>query len=63
MEPLERYRWLQSKLLLTRMHGGSESEEDLILDEMDWVWYQLSLDEQTLLNSEGPQCWPDHEPQ
>ena len=40
------------------MHGN-EADEDLILDKMDQVWYELSKEEHELLNSEGPKCWPE----
>jgi hypothetical protein len=39
-------------------HEGEESvEEDAILDEMEDAWLNLTEDERTLLNLEGPTCW------
>lgn len=55
-----RYRQLEQQLWMTRWrHSGDESsEEDALVEEMDAAWWQLSEDEQALLNSEGPRCWP-----
>jgi hypothetical protein len=52
MKPLERYRWLQIKLLIARMHG-TEADEDPILDEMDRVWwYDLSDEDRKILDTD-----------
>lgn len=61
-EALRSYRLLESRLWYTRWrHEGAESpEEDTILDEMDRIWLQLSEEEQTLVRTEGPRCWPMH---
>ncbi|MHA2062849.1 MAG: hypothetical protein ACXABY_00470 [Candidatus Thorarchaeota archaeon] len=49
------YRELEVKLYKIRKRlGASSSEEDIILDEMDRVWYGLNDEERGLLNSEGP---------
>jgi len=54
------YRDLEHRLWMTRWkHAGEESpEEDAILDDMEVVWKQLSDEEHSVLNAEGPTCWP-----
>ncbi len=55
-----RYRRLERRLWLIRWRNmGRESvHEDEILDEMDSAWRQLSDQDQAVLRSEGPRCWP-----
>jgi hypothetical protein len=59
-EHLAHYRQLERRLWMVRWrHEGEESaEEDAILDEMEDTWMNLTEDERTLLNLEGPTCWP-----
>jgi len=59
-ENLAEHRQLERRLWMTRwMHEGQESaEEDAILDELEAVWWKLSDDERSILNEEGPRCWP-----
>ena len=56
---LAHYRQLERRLWMARWrHEGEESvEEDAILDEMEDAWLNLTEDERTLLNLEGPTCW------
>ena len=53
---LQKYRALSARLAAVRdAHGGEDSpEEDVVLDEMDEAWSQLSADEQALLDRESP---------
>ena len=57
---LSHYRQLERRLWMTRWkHGGKESAgEDVILDEMESVWMDLTDDERATLRLEGPRCWP-----
>jgi len=55
---LTRYLALQDRLFAVRAAGLPEDQEDPILDEMDIAWRELTLAEQEVLNSQGPQCWP-----
>jgi len=59
-EDLARYRQLERRLWMARWkHGEQESaQEDALLDEMEDVWTKLTADEQALLRTEGPRCWP-----
>jgi hypothetical protein len=58
---LVRYRRLERRLWITRWrHDGAESaEEDAILDEMEAAWMDLTPNEQAVLRTEGPRCWPE----
>ena len=50
---LEHYRLLEMKLDEIRAKYGEESaEEDLLLDEMDHVWHQLTDEEWEILRNE-----------
>lgn len=75
-ETFQRYRSLEGELIYIRwQHAGFESEdEELILDAMEEVWYELSEEEQQLLYSEGTKslirntstrlphrCWTDED--
>ena len=55
-----RYRRLERRLWMTRWrHEGEESdEEDVILDELELAWIDLSESEQAMLRTEGSRCWP-----
>lgn len=59
-ETMGLYRRLERRLWVLRwQHEGRESaEEDMILDEMDRIWAALTEDERSVLNREGPRCWP-----
>ena len=54
------YREYEQALRLVReRHGGQESEEDdRVLDAMDKLWHELTLQEQETLRAEGGRCWP-----
>jgi len=54
------YREYEHALRLVReRHGGQESEEeDRVLDAMDKLWHELTLQEQETLRAEGARCWP-----
>ena len=58
--PMAHYRQLERRLwvLRWRSEGRESAEEDSTLDEMDRVWGVLTEDERSLLNREGPRCWP-----
>jgi hypothetical protein len=53
-EAFERYQQLEKGLILVRwINRGLEStEEDVILEEMDSVWFRLSAEEQAQLSAE-----------
>ena len=53
-DTFEQYRRLQDKLLWIRwMHLGHESdEEDMLLEEMDGVWWSLTVDERKSISAE-----------
>ena len=55
-DALSRYRSLERKLIHTRwMNLGYESaEEDVLLEDMDEVWCQLSEEERNMANKERP---------
>ena len=59
-ETMADYRRLERRLWILRWRneGRESAEEDAILDEMDRVWGALTEGERTLLNQEGPRCWP-----
>jgi hypothetical protein len=59
-EAMTRYRQLERRLWVIRWrHEGEESTgEDSVLDEMDGAWAALTDEERTLLDREGPRCWP-----
>lgn len=42
----------------TARQADMELEDD-ILDQMDAAWDALTKDQRQILNSQGPQCWPD----
>jgi hypothetical protein len=54
------YRQLERRLWMARwMREGREcSGEHATLDEMEDTWFHLSDEEQDLLRSEPPRCWP-----
>ena len=59
-ETMADYRRLERRLWILRWRneGRESAEEDDLLDEMDRVWGALGPGERTLLNQEGPRCWP-----
>jgi hypothetical protein len=58
---LVRYRRLERRLWITRWrHDGAESAEEEMLDEMESACMDLSENEQAVLRTEGPRCWPEH---
>ena len=56
MTPLERYRKLETRLKAIHVL------EDIMLEEMDQTWWDLSISEQVQLKTEEPQCWPEDGP-
>ncbi len=44
-EVSEKYRELEIKLLEGRARGATDDEEEVILDEMDSVWYKMTKEE------------------
>lgn len=55
-DALDRFRVLMEDLeRVRRAHNGySSSEEDRIVDEMDVVWWELSEEEQEIVEVEMP---------
>ena len=58
MTPLERYRELEKELIVLRTasNGHYTVAEGDVIDGMTRVWYELTLEEQDILDSEGPQA-------
>jgi hypothetical protein len=54
------YRQLERRLWMARFgnEGRESAEENVILDQMEDVWINLSEEEQAVLRLEGPRCWP-----
>ena len=66
MDALSRYRNLEVKLRKLRSDAEVEppsraerDEEEHTLSQMEKVWWELTEEEQELLNAEGPQTWPE----
>lgn len=59
-DALDEYRWFEGRLRALRgtMRPGS-ADEDPLLEAMERVWWLLTDDERAMLDTEGPQCWPD----
>jgi hypothetical protein len=53
------YRRLEAELKQARIDRVDEDVEDVILDEMDIVWWELTDEQRAVLKEEGPNCWPD----
>jgi hypothetical protein len=50
-ESLRHYLELESQLLLYRTsHQEDSSEEDMLLDRMDGIWWSLTIEEREWLN-------------
>ena len=66
MTAMERYRELEIKLRKLRVAADVEppskaerDEEDHLLEQMEKVWWELTEEEQELLNQEGPVTFPE----
>ncbi len=56
---IQRYRTLEADLRLVRLNNDPGSaQEDLVLEEMDRLWWLLSDIERETLDQEGPTCDP-----
>lgn len=51
MSNLEYYLSLEKQVLEVRQLGGTDEDEDRLLDLMDKIWFLLTKDEKDLVNS------------
>lgn len=60
---LDRYRILEAALVLHRhQHGTGSPEEEVILEEMTDLWWELTDEEREILSEEEPKRWPKETP-
>lgn len=52
------YRALEVRLRKARADRATEAQEQVILDEMEQLWWKLSQGERDVLDREGPTCDP-----
>lgn len=59
MTNLELYRKFEKELLHHRLkHGVGNPNELSLIDNMEKAWYNISTEEQQMLDAEPPQCFP-----
>lgn len=64
MNPYERYRELERKLIHVRwLHRGLDSsEEEALLEEMDAAWWKMSEEQRARIDAEPPRSLIRSEP-